>query len=87
MAPYHHVGVLHARSEHADPHLAPASRRQRSVDHLQPVGIAEAPDLDNPVAQPCHWRMDRLYGQLLAIARKRDIVVAIDQSINAGLLA
>lgn len=37
--------------EHAHSHLAPPGRRPGSVDHLQPVGTAEAPDLDNPVAR------------------------------------
>ena len=42
MATDQYIGVLHARGEHANPHLAPAGRRQRSVDHLEPVGTAEA---------------------------------------------
>jgi hypothetical protein len=45
------VGVVQARGKHSDPHLAPAGRRQGSVDHLQLVGTAEAPDLNNPVAR------------------------------------
>jgi hypothetical protein len=49
--------VLHARGEDADPHLAPAGRRQWSVDHLEPVGTAEAPDLKNPVARLSHGRV------------------------------
>jgi ABC transporter substrate binding protein len=57
VAPDHHVGVLHARGEHADPHLAPASRRQGSVDHLQLVDTAEAPELNNPVARLPHGRI------------------------------
>jgi hypothetical protein len=31
--------------------LAPAGRRQGSFDHLEPVGTAEAPDLNDPVAR------------------------------------
>jgi hypothetical protein len=38
VAPDHHIGVLQARGEHADSHLAPGGRRQGSVDHLKPVG-------------------------------------------------
>ena len=51
VAPDHDVGVLQARGEHADPHLAPAGCRQGSVDHLQLVGIAEATELNNPVVR------------------------------------
>jgi hypothetical protein len=54
VTPDQHIGVLHARSEHADPHLAAAGRRQGSIDHLQLVGTAEAPDLNNPVARLSH---------------------------------
>ena len=54
VAPDHHVGVLETRGEDADTHLAPASRRQGSVDHLQLLGTTEAPDLNNPVAQLTH---------------------------------
>jgi len=50
-APDQYVSVLQTRGEHADPHLAPAGRRQGSVSHIQPIGIAEAPDLNNPVAR------------------------------------
>jgi hypothetical protein len=45
MAPEQYIGVLQTRSEHADPHLASAGRRQGSVDDFEPVGTAEAPDL------------------------------------------
>ena len=54
MAPDHHIGVLQTGGEHADAHLAPAGRWHRSVDHLQPVGIAEALELNDPVAQLSH---------------------------------
>ena len=54
MPPDQYVGVLHARCEHAHPDLALARIRQGSLDHLQPVGIAEAPDLNNPVARLSH---------------------------------
>jgi hypothetical protein len=54
VAPDNDVGVLQTRGEHADPHLAPPRFRQGSVDHLQPVGTAEAPDLNNPVARLSH---------------------------------
>jgi hypothetical protein len=56
VAPDHHIGVLQARGEHADSYLAPGGRRQGSVDHLKPVGTAEAPDLNNPVARLGHRR-------------------------------
>ena len=59
MATDQYIGVLHARGEHANPHLAPAGRRQRSVDHLEPVGTAEAPDLNNAVARLSHVREQR----------------------------
>ena len=49
-----YVGVLQTRGEHADAHLAPASCRQGSVDHFQPVGTAKAPDLNDSVAQLSH---------------------------------
>src|SRR6516164_10564462 len=45
------VGVLKARGQHADPHLARAGPRQWSIDHLEPFWTAEAPDLNNPVAR------------------------------------
>src|SRR5262249_54973865 len=51
-----HVGVLDARCEHADPHLARAGRRQRSVHHLELLGIAETPDADDPVARLARGR-------------------------------
>jgi hypothetical protein len=44
------VGVLHARSEHANPHLALAGLRQWSVGHFEAVDIAELPDLNDPIA-------------------------------------
>ena len=44
------VGVLQARGEQADPHLARRGCRQGSFDHLQPVGAAEATYLNNPIA-------------------------------------
>ncbi len=56
-APDHHVGVLQTRGEHVHSHLAPLRSRQGSVDHLQPVGTAEAPDLNNPVARLSHGRI------------------------------
>ena len=51
MSPDRDVGVLEARGEHADSHLVAGGRRQGSVDHLQVVGTAEAPDLNNSVAR------------------------------------
>jgi hypothetical protein len=54
--PDQRVGVLDARGEHADTHLAPPGRRQGSVDHLQPFGTAEAPDFNNSVALLSHRR-------------------------------
>jgi hypothetical protein len=56
-APDQHLGIVHARGEHADPDLAPASRRQRSVNHLELIGTAEAPDLNNPIARLIHGRV------------------------------
>ena len=56
VAPDQHIRVLQTRGEHANPHLAPAGRRQRSVDHLQPIGTAEARDLNHPVARLAHGR-------------------------------
>jgi hypothetical protein len=53
----HYIGVFHTRGKHADPHLAPAGGRQGSVDHREPVGIAEAPDLNDPVARLRHARI------------------------------
>jgi hypothetical protein len=49
-----HVRVLYARGEHPDPHLASARRRQWSIDHVQPVGIAEPLDEDNSIARFSH---------------------------------
>jgi hypothetical protein len=57
VAPDQHIRVLHARREHADPHLAYAGRWQGSVDHLQPVGPAEAPELNNSVAGLAHIKV------------------------------
>jgi hypothetical protein len=57
VAPDHHVGVLQTRGERADPHLAPPRSRQGSIDHLQPVEAAEAPDLNNPIARLSHGRI------------------------------
>ena len=54
VTPDQHVGVLQTRGQHADPHLAPAGRRHGSVDHLQPIGTAEVPDFNNPVARLFH---------------------------------
>jgi hypothetical protein len=54
VTPDQHVGVLQPRREHADPHLATAGHRQRSIGHLQPIRAAEAPDLKNPVARLSH---------------------------------
>jgi hypothetical protein len=50
----HDVGVLHARGEHADSHLAPSGNWQGSVDDCELLGTAEAPDLNNPVARLAH---------------------------------
>jgi hypothetical protein len=49
-----HVGVIHARSKHADPYFARAGRRQGSINHLQSLGIAEARDLNDSVARLSH---------------------------------
>jgi hypothetical protein len=46
-----HVGVLHTRGEHADSYLAWTGRRQGNVNYFNHVGIAEASDLNNPVAR------------------------------------
>jgi len=56
VAPDQDVGVLQTRCEHADPHLTAAGRGQRSVDHLQPIGTAELPDLKNPIVRLFHAR-------------------------------
>jgi hypothetical protein len=50
MTPDRHVGVLHARSERADPHLAPAGRRKGSVHDFEVVGTAEASHLYDSVS-------------------------------------
>jgi hypothetical protein len=56
VAPDQHLGVIEARGEHTDPHLTPAGGRQGSVDYLQPLGITEAADSNNPIARLHHWR-------------------------------
>jgi hypothetical protein len=45
------------------PHLAAAGRRQGSIDHLQLVGIAEAPDVNNPVARLPHDELLATHGK------------------------
>jgi hypothetical protein len=62
VAPNQHVGVFQTRGEHADPHLAPAGRRQGHIDHLQRVGTAEVPDLNNPIALLSHGRVPAVLG-------------------------
>jgi hypothetical protein len=57
--------------KHADSHLAPAGRRQGSVDDLEPVGIAEAPYLNNPVARLIHRQISL---QLMIQRTSRKIV-------------
>src|SRR5262249_22513590 len=69
VAPDRHVGVLQTRGEHADAHLTPAGRRQGSFDHLEPVGTAEAPDLNNLVARLSH-------GQIPSTGGVRDLLDA-----------
>ena len=54
VTPDQRVGVLQARGEHADPHLARAGLRHGNVDNLQPVGAAEMPDLNNSIARFAH---------------------------------
>ena len=56
VAPDQHLGVVEARGEHTDSYLAPADARQGSVDHLQPLRITEAADLNNPIARLHHER-------------------------------
>ena len=51
-----HLGVIEARGEHTDPHLAPASGWQGGVDHLQPVGTAEVAHSNNTIARLYHGR-------------------------------
>ena len=63
MSPDRDVGVLETRGEHADPHLAAAGRRQRSVNHLQAIVTAELPDLNNPVARLFHGQSRRSHVQ------------------------
>ena len=55
-----HVRVLQARGEHAHPHLAARGHRQRNLDDLQPIGTAEALDLNNPVVRFAHTRIPAL---------------------------
>src|SRR5262245_13100733 len=54
MAPDHNVGVFHARREYADAHLTRTRGRQVRLDYLQPFGTAEAPHLNNSIAQCVH---------------------------------
>jgi len=54
MASDKRISVLKARSQNADSHLARTCRRQRSVDHFQLLGTAEAPELNNAVARLVH---------------------------------
>jgi len=61
MTPDQHLGVVEARREYTHPHLAPAGGRQGSVDHLQPLRITEATDLNNAIA--------RLHDDLLAMSQ------------------
>jgi len=49
-----HVCVFHTRGEHADSYLASAGHRQWRVNNLDHVGIAETPDLNNPIARLAH---------------------------------
>src|SRR5262249_21347605 len=49
-----HIGVFQTRREHAHSDLATPRGRQGSIDHLQCIGAAEAPDLNNPVARLFH---------------------------------
>lgn len=53
-AAYQHVGLVQTRGKHPDPHLAVPGRRHGRFNYLQPVGTAEAADLDNPVAPLRH---------------------------------
>jgi hypothetical protein len=80
VAPNQDIGVLHARGEHADPHLPSAGCRQGSVDDRQLVSAAEAPDLDNPIARLAHAR--------IPTGRKTSLqagsVIDQDQSVKLG---
>jgi hypothetical protein len=49
VTPDQRVGVLQARSGHANPHLALAGLRQWSVDHFEAVGIAVLTYLNRPI--------------------------------------
>jgi hypothetical protein len=49
VTPDQRVGVLQAGSEHADSHFVLAGVRQWSVDDFEAVGIAELPDLNDPI--------------------------------------
>jgi hypothetical protein len=50
---------MQARGKYVDAHVAATGRRHGSVDDLQPVGISEAADLNNPVVRLCHRRLQR----------------------------
>jgi len=84
VAPDRHVRVFKAGGEHADPHLASPGCRQRSLDQLEPLGTAEAPDLNNLVARLCHGRIPCNSADI--IARKRDRVLEDDQCVNTAFL-
>ena len=56
VAPNGHVSVLHARGENANPHLASRGCSWRSVDDLQFIGIAIAPEPNDAVTQHFHGR-------------------------------
>ena len=56
MPPDQRVGVLKARGEYADPHFAGTAVGIGDVDHLQLLGTAEAPELNNAVARFDHTR-------------------------------
>jgi hypothetical protein len=50
VTPDQRVGVLQARREDTDSHLALARFRQWNVDHVEAVDITKPPDLNDPVA-------------------------------------
>jgi len=54
MTPDHDIGVHDARGEHAHPHLARSGRWHGGLDHLESIGTAEAPDLNNAVVRIGH---------------------------------
>jgi hypothetical protein len=64
MASDQHLSVVQARSEHADSNLGEAGSRRGGVDDFQPVGPAEACELNNPVALLSHgcMRLTRIAG-------------------------